>query len=139
MSDQLDLFEDYAAAIHHGDGGKGGTQTAALEESQAFAVLKRKRALTEKLMEEVTRPGNLTNACQQVHWNGGAPGIDGMTVEELGPWLIKHQEGLELPQEWLDPSQTQVRSAEAVQNSLGNRAIFGKTSSRQRLGQGNRV
>jgi len=33
---------------------------------------------------------NLENACQRVKSNKGAPGIDGMTVEELERWLNIH-------------------------------------------------
>ena len=34
--------------------------------------------------------GNLTAALRRVEANGGAPGIDGMTVEELRPYLKEH-------------------------------------------------
>jgi len=41
-------------------------------------------------MERIVEPGNLLRALQHVQRNGGAPGADGMTVEELGPYLQKH-------------------------------------------------
>ena len=45
-------------------------------------------------MEEVLRRENLLKALQRVKSNGGAPGVDGMTVEELGPHLVEHWESL---------------------------------------------
>ena len=44
---------------------------------------------TEVLMEEVVRRDNLFRALRQVQSNKGAPGIDGMTVEELPGCLKK--------------------------------------------------
>jgi RNA-directed DNA polymerase len=40
-----------------------------------------------ELWEQVWERGNLYAALKRVKQNGGAPGIDGMTVEELGPYL----------------------------------------------------
>lgn len=45
---------------------------------------------TERLMEEVCKPENLMKALKRVQANHGAPGIDGMTVEELPGYLKKH-------------------------------------------------
>lgn len=42
---------------------------------------------TERLMEEVLERGNLKDALKRVIKNGGAPGIDGMSVEELPAYL----------------------------------------------------
>jgi RNA-directed DNA polymerase len=42
------------------------------------------------LMEEVVRRGNLMAAYERVVRNGGAPGADGMTVEELMPYCREH-------------------------------------------------
>ena len=39
------------------------------------------------MMEEVVERENMRAAYQQVRRNGGAPGIDGMSVEELGRYL----------------------------------------------------
>jgi len=41
-------------------------------------------------MEEVVRPENYGNALKAVSANKGAPGIDGMTTEELNGHLLKH-------------------------------------------------
>ena len=43
---------------------------------------------TQKLMEEVLRRENLFRALKRVRSNKGAPGIDGMTVDELGAYLV---------------------------------------------------
>jgi len=41
-------------------------------------------------MEEVCERGNLIAAHGRVVRNGGAPGVDGMTVDELMPWCREH-------------------------------------------------
>lgn len=41
-------------------------------------------------MEEVCGEENLRQAWKRVQQNGGSPGIDGMSTEELGPYLAKH-------------------------------------------------
>lgn len=47
-----------------------------------------------ELWDRVWERGNLVTAIKRVERNGGAPGIDGMTVEELRPYLKEH--GLEI-------------------------------------------
>lgn len=42
------------------------------------------------LMESVVEKGNLSAALRKVERNGGSPGIDGMTVEELRGYLMEH-------------------------------------------------
>lgn len=44
----------------------------------------------ERLMEEICELGNLMKALKRVQKNKGAPGIDGMTVEELPKYLKKN-------------------------------------------------
>ena len=44
------------------------------------------------LMEKILDRDNLNKAYQRVKSNKGAPGIDGMTVEEALPWLKEHRE-----------------------------------------------
>src|SRR5512136_3079376 len=41
----------------------------------------------EQLMERVVERDNLIRALKQVKRNGGSPGVDGMTVEGLAPYL----------------------------------------------------
>jgi RNA-directed DNA polymerase len=43
-----------------------------------------------ELWEQVWERANLLTAQKRVEQNGGAPGIDGMTVEELRPYLREH-------------------------------------------------
>jgi RNA-directed DNA polymerase len=45
-------------------------------------------------MEEVLRRETLLRAYQRVRSNGGSPGVDGMTVEELGGYLVLHWEAI---------------------------------------------
>ncbi len=44
------------------------------------------------LWEQVFSRGNLVGALQRVERNGGAPGVDGLTTEQLRPWLVGHWE-----------------------------------------------
>ena len=46
----------------------------------------------EELMEQVVRPENATAAWKAVKRNKGAPGIDGMTVEQLRDHVRQHWE-----------------------------------------------
>lgn len=48
----------------------------------------------EGLWEQIFSRHNLFAALERVEKNGGAPGIDGMTVEELPDHLRKHWEGI---------------------------------------------
>jgi RNA-directed DNA polymerase len=41
-------------------------------------------------MEQVCDPKNLLRAYRRVRSNKGKPGVDGMTVDELAPWLRQH-------------------------------------------------
>jgi len=92
---QLWLFTDSpAASPRPGAGGEGGTGPAACEETQAPTALNPARALTEHLMEEVCQRENLNQAYRRVKANQGAPGVDGMTLHDLGSWLRAHQEAL---------------------------------------------
>ena len=48
----------------------------------------------EELMEEVVAPANADTAWKAVIRNEGAPGIDGMTTDELGDHVRKHWEAI---------------------------------------------
>jgi len=88
---QLSLFDGMKDDVRHGAGGEGGTGSAAYEEPQTPTALERERALTSILMEKICEPANLNRAYKRVKANKGAPGIDGMTVNELYGWLAGHK------------------------------------------------
>ena len=46
------------------------------------------------LLERILSRENLNRAYKRVRANKGAPGIDGMTVEDALPWLREHREEL---------------------------------------------
>lgn len=90
--EQLHLFEvKRKEAVRHGAGGDGGTRASAREEPQTPTGLRRDRALTSELMEEICKPENLKRGYRKVKANKGAPGVDGMTVDELREWLNEHE------------------------------------------------
>ncbi len=94
-TDQGDLFDEaLKAALRHGVSGEGGTRPATFEEPQALTVWDHERALTRHLMEAVCGAANLDRAYKRVKGNGGAPGVDGMTVEALRDWIAVHRERL---------------------------------------------
>ena len=84
---QLDLFEDWVKPLRPGVCGEGGTGAAARGERQGSTALEGERALTMHLMEQVVDRGNLLEAYRKVKANKGAPGVDGMSVDDLGAWL----------------------------------------------------
>jgi RNA-directed DNA polymerase len=47
-------------------------------------------ALSDDLMERVLTPENLRNAWHQVKANHGAPGVDGMTIEDFPAFAREH-------------------------------------------------
>jgi RNA-directed DNA polymerase len=66
----------------------GGTRKSTERERQASAAEKGKtQPKAEDLLEEVLRRENLLKALHRVRSNQGAPGVDGMTVEALVPYL----------------------------------------------------
>ncbi len=92
---QGDLFDEaLLKTLGHGAPGDGGTGAGACEERQALGALDRQRALTQGLMERVAASANLNHAYKRVKANKGAPGVDGMTVQDLRPWLADHKDML---------------------------------------------
>jgi RNA-directed DNA polymerase len=88
------LFEQPQESLRHDVSGDGGTRPATSEEPQAFAAFNQARALPQHLMEEVVNRENLNRAYRRVKANKGAPGVDGMTVRELGGWIKQHKQEL---------------------------------------------
>ncbi len=63
-------------------------------ERQALGALDRQRALTQDLMERVAASAKLTRAYKRVTANEGAPGVDGMTVQDLRAWRACNKDAL---------------------------------------------
>lgn len=78
--------------ITHGAGGKGGTGAATFEGQQVSVESTAKETLAQDLMSVVCSRDNLNRAYKRVKSNKGAPGIDGMTIEELGPYIKMRKE-----------------------------------------------
>jgi RNA-directed DNA polymerase len=92
---QRDLFDEaLLKALRHGAPGDGGTGTGTREERQALTALAQQRALTQDLMERVVASANLNHAYKRVKANRGAPGVDGMTVNDLRLWLAGNKDAL---------------------------------------------
>ena len=70
------------------------TGTLGVEERQTSAARGERRALTQELMEQVVARDNLNQAYQRVKANKGAPGVDGMSVNQLRGWVLTHKEAL---------------------------------------------
>lgn len=62
--------------------------------ADSSAVNGKKRALAQDLMEQVCSRANLNSAFRQVKANGGAAGVDRMSIAELTDWLASHKESL---------------------------------------------
>jgi len=77
----------------------------------------------EQLMEEIADIRNLKEAYFQVRSNKGSAGIDKMTVEELGSYLLKHYE--EISQQLLQGNYTPqaVRRVEIPKATGGTRKL----------------
>jgi RNA-directed DNA polymerase len=93
--DQKDLFDEaLKASLRHGVSGEGGTGPGTAEEQQACTAWEESRALTQHVMEEVASSANLNQAYKRVKANGGAAGVDGMSVADLRPWIALNRERL---------------------------------------------
>jgi len=81
-------------------GGKEVVQAAAREalppsgELPSLTAKERQRALTARLMEQVCEAENLNRAYARVKANKGSPGVDGMSVKQLGGWIRLHKHEL---------------------------------------------
>ena len=94
-ADQRDFFDEALQAVsRHGEDGEGGTGAVSTEESQALTAWDHERALTRHLMEAVCGSANLNRAYKRVKANGGAPGVDGMTIDALRDWIAVHRDSL---------------------------------------------
>ena len=82
---QLELALEPAAKGEARSAGAQGT-----EARTSRAEPERPAAGQQPSMEAVVEPGNLKKALARVRRNKGAPGVDGMTVDELGDHLKAH-------------------------------------------------
>lgn len=73
-------------------GGEEVIQPSGPGESQPLTAKARQRALTASLMEQVCEPANLNRAYARVMANKGSPGVDGMSVGQLGAWIKRHRQ-----------------------------------------------
>jgi RNA-directed DNA polymerase len=103
--------------------GVTGAQTA--RERQTPSAWSEMRALTNNLMEWVCEEGNLWRACHQVVANDGAPGCDGMTVQELPDWLKENQQQLrkELLEDKYQPEVTRGKQLDKPGGGIRQLAI----------------
>ncbi len=93
--EQLDLFDEaLKATVRHGGTGPGGSGARSYAEQQAETAWRGERALTRGLMERIASSANLNQAYKRVKANRGAPGVDGMTVDDLRPWIAKNKDAL---------------------------------------------
>jgi len=78
--------------LNLGTGATGEARRAATQGTEARAAKTdpESRAAERPLMERVVERDNLKKALAQVRRNKGAPGIDGMTIDDLGPYLKNH-------------------------------------------------
>jgi len=86
--------EDHSPPVppRHDGIGEGGTGSGPVVELSLSAAIARRRALTSQLMEQVVEPDNLNQAYARVRANKGAPGIDGMRVDQLADWIRGHKQ-----------------------------------------------
>ena len=69
-------------------------EAALPEEQQTKEAAPKDKPLTRCLMEKIVNRSNLNLAYKRVKANKGAPGIDGMTVNEMSAFIAEHKERL---------------------------------------------
>jgi len=95
IGEQLDLFDEaLKATMRHGDPGLGRSEARPREEPQTDTAWQRERALTRGLMEQIASSANLNQAYKRVKANRGTSGVDGMTVDDLRPWIAENKDAL---------------------------------------------
>ena len=73
-----------------GDGGRNPQGTGCGVPSPTAAMDGEEPDATKGVMERMVEPANMREAYRRVRRNAGAPGVDGMTVNELGAHLRQH-------------------------------------------------
>jgi group II intron reverse transcriptase/maturase len=59
---------------------------------QWLSACQKERTSTQDMMERITDLSNLSAACRKVIKNGGSPGVDGMTTNDLREWFGLHHQ-----------------------------------------------
>jgi hypothetical protein len=86
---RADKAEAHASAAQDGEGKRNLPGTGEGAEVRAVAAGQTKPQASW-LMEAVVERSNMLCAYERVVKNEGAPGVDGLTVAELKPWLQAH-------------------------------------------------
>jgi len=86
---RADKAEAYASAAGAGEGRRNLPGSGADAETRSAAAGETKPEAL-RLMEAVVERSNMLGAYERVVSNEGAPGVDGLTVAELKPWLKAH-------------------------------------------------
>src|SRR6202162_3076158 len=86
---RADDAEAHASAASPGEGGRNLPGTGAGAEVRTAAGGQTKPEVL-RLMEAAVERSNMLCAYERVVKNEGAPGVDGLTVAELKPWLKAH-------------------------------------------------
>lgn len=81
--------EAHVSVASTGEGGRNSPGPGAGAEARTAAVGRTKPEAL-RLMEAVVERNNMRCAYERVMANEGAPGVDGLTVAELKPWLQAH-------------------------------------------------
>jgi len=87
---QPSLLAEGLDNVRHGTSGEGGTGAAVHEEQQTPTASERERALASDLTTQVCERDNLNRAYKRVKANKGAPGVEGITVNDPYAWLVQH-------------------------------------------------
>ena len=74
--------------------GESGTGSGLVGEQQTIAAINDTCALAMNLMESICSRANLNQAYKRVKANKGAPGVDGLTIKDLGNYVRTHKEQL---------------------------------------------
>lgn len=91
---QRQLFGADGEPLRHDQRGADSIQPTRFEESQTLAASDQTRALTDSLMERICDRDNLNRAYRKVKANKGAPGVDGLTLDDLNAWVATHKDTL---------------------------------------------
>ena len=128
-------FDTPAGEVRLNGSDRGGIpRKEPLQEQQAFAAWKEELNWEERILENIAHRYNLEHACHRVKSNKGAPGIDGMTVEELERWLNTHM--AELREHLLNGSyQPQEVKGVSIPKPNGGRRQLGIPTAIDRLMQ----